>query len=256
MTAAREAALAALAARVGDPLRLWLRDDDAVAPTPALDRLLALCEGAGVAPLLAVIPAPWQGPPTGPDLVRRLADAPAVAVAQHGFSHRNHAGPGEKKQELGPHRPAARVLAELAEGRVRLRDLHGARLLPLMVPPWNRIAPEVAAGLPGLGFAALSTFAAERAVPGLAVVNCRIDVMDWRARAGRPAAALWAEVGRAAAEGWPQAGLLTHHLVHDAAAWGFLADLFAATAGHPGCRWVPAAALPALGRAGAEQGAP
>ena len=243
MSAAREAALAALAARAGDPLALWLRDDDATAPSPALDRLLALCGGAGVTPLLAVIPAPWDGPPAGPALMRRLAAGPPVELAQHGFSHRNHAGPGEKKQELGPHRPAAAVLSDLARGRARLGALCGDALLPLLVPPWNRIAPAVVAGLPALGFAALSTFGPERPAAGLRVLNSRLDIMDWRLRAGRPAEELWAAVGAAAAAGEAALGLLTHHLVHDAAAWAFLTDVLPATAASPGARWTTAGGL-------------
>ena len=240
------AALAALDARAaaGDPLRLWLRDDDAVRPGPALDRLLALCDRAGIAPLLAVIPAPWDGRPSGVELVGRLAAAPLVELAQHGWSHRNHARAGEKSQELGAHRPAATVLAELAQGRAALRALHGPRLLPLLVPPWNRIAPAVVAGLPRLGFTALSTFGPERPVPGLMAVNARIDIIDWRGgRVGRPAAALWAELAGLARAGAPHVGLLTHHLVHDAAAWAALEALVQGTAGHPGCRWGPVSDL-------------
>ncbi len=32
-------------------------------------------------------------------------------------------------------------------------------------------------------------------------------------------------------------GFLTHHLVHDEAAWAFCAALLSITAGHPACRW-------------------
>ena len=38
-------------------------------------------------------------------------------------------------------------------------------------------------------------------------------------------------------------GLLTHHLVHDEAAWIFLDAFFAATARHPACRWATLADL-------------
>ena len=40
----------------GRRLALWLRDDDAVAPSPALDRLSRLAEDFGAPVLLAVIP--------------------------------------------------------------------------------------------------------------------------------------------------------------------------------------------------------
>ena len=38
-------------------------------------------------------------------------------------------------------------------------------------------------------------------------------------------------------------GLLTHHLVHDAAAWALMELIFEATAGKPGCAWENPAAL-------------
>ena len=41
----------------GERLRFWLRDDDATEPSAPLERLLDLCAGHGVPPVLAVIPA-------------------------------------------------------------------------------------------------------------------------------------------------------------------------------------------------------
>ncbi|MEI4471240.1 polysaccharide deacetylase family protein [Frigidibacter sp. MR17.24] len=238
--AARDRFLARLDARAaaGDPLRLWLRDDDAVAPTPALDRLLALTGGAGVPLVLAVIPEP-----TGPALAARLDGAPWASVALHGWSHHNHAPAGEKSQELGAHRPARVVLAELARGRARLGALHGARALPLLVPPWNRIDGAVAAGLPGQGITALSTFAARHHdVAGLHEVNTHLDIIDWRgSRGGRGAETLWHELCDLEAGRTAPLGVLTHHLVHDDAAWAFLDDLIAVTAHHRGCAWLSGA---------------
>ena len=131
----------------GKPATLWWRDDDAVEPGAALDRLLALA-AAHEAPLaLAVIPARATG-----TLVRRLGrSGPGVTVVQHGFAHRNHAPPGVKKMELGTHRPVAEVLEELARGRARMDALFGADWLPVMVPPWNRVAPELVDRLAALG---------------------------------------------------------------------------------------------------------
>ena len=85
--------------RRGISADLWLRDDDAVDPTGALDTLLDLCESFSVPVTLAVIPE---------TTTRRLAqhlDASDIAqVAVHGWSHTNYAGDGQKKQELGLHR--------------------------------------------------------------------------------------------------------------------------------------------------------
>lgn len=217
----------------GAPARLWLRDDDAVAPTAALDQLLDLTEAAEVPVTLAAIPSG-----TGPALARRLATARGVSVAVHGWDHGNHAPLGEKKQELGPHRPMAEVLSQLARGFAHLSQLHGPQFTPVLVPPWNRISPPLVAQLPALGFRALSVFGPERPAP-LPMVNTQVDVIDWHGtRGGRPDAVLLEELAQAITRGAGPIGVLTHHLVHDAQVWGFLARLFALTQGHPGCRWV------------------
>lgn len=223
-------------AAAGRPARLWLRDDDAVAPGQALDRLLALADGLPLT--IAAIPAH-----ASPALAARLAGVPGVAVAVHGWAHANHAGPGEKAQELGPHRPPEAVAAELAQGLARLRALFGRQLVPLCVPPWNRIAPSVAAALPGIGYTALSVFGPEVAGP-LPQVNTHLDPIDWRGtRGGRPAGTLAAELAARIAAGAAATGILTHHLVHDAAVWDFLSRLVALTRGHPGAAWVPVQVL-------------
>ena len=222
-------------AAAGRPAVFWLRDDDAVASTAALDRLLGVM--AGVPLTLAVIP---QG--TGAPLADRLADAPGVTVALHGWAHANHAPEGEKKQELGRHRPVSRVLAELALGRDRLAAFYGARFARVLVPPWNRIDGAVVAGLQGIGIAALSVFGPAQAA-ALPVVNTHVDIIDWHGSGGgwpveRLTQAMLHAIGRD-----DPLGILTHHLVHDAQAWMFLEGLIALTADHPGCRW---AALPDL----------
>lgn len=239
-------------AEAGNPLRLWLRDDDAVEPTPALDRLLALTGRHNVPVLLAVIPAFTQEA-----LAARLREAPHAAVAVHGWAHRSHAGPGEKNQELGAHRPAETVLGELADGVRHLSALHAGRFVPMLVPPWNRIAPAVIAGLPALGFRTLSVFGPEEETrerfrkacgepfpAGLTLLNTHVDIIDWRGtRGGRPAAAVIADLVALSRVHAGPIGLLTHHLVHDEAAWDLMDLIFEATAGRADCHWQVAGAL-------------
>ncbi|RII37907.1 polysaccharide deacetylase [Pseudooceanicola sediminis] len=220
------------------PVRFWLRDDDAVTPTAALEHLLALTEAHDVPLTLAVIPAFSDAA-----LAARLRRCAGVCVAVHGWSHQNHAPMEEKKQELGAHRPVAIVLEELARGRAELLSRHGDQLLPVLVPPWNRIAPEVLEGLAPLGYLGVSVFGAERDDCPVRMVNTHIDVIDWRGtRGGRSEADLLAEIVPRIVRG-QDIGVLTHHLVHDAAVWQFLERLFATTAGHPACRWVGLAEL-------------
>lgn len=229
---------------------LWWRDDDACRATPALERLLATAAGGGAAdatPLaLAVIPLAAE-----PELASLVAVGPEVAVLQHGYAHQNHAGPKEKKMELGPHRPFEQTIADIAAGWQRLESLFGARLLPVMTPPWNRIAPRLAAMLPGIGFSGLSAFGPRQAAepwPGLRQINTHVDIIDWkgtRGFAGAPSA-LAAAAGHLAARRAGRAdaaeptGLLTHHLVHDEGCWAFVAEFLARTAAHPAVRWISA----------------
>ncbi len=229
---------------------IWWRDDDAVRPGPALDRLLGLAARHGAPLALAVIPAAAE-----PALARKLAEAqagaPQVAVLQHGYAHRNHEPTERKKCELGAARPIAAVLEELAGGRDRLGALFGAQALPVLVPPWNRIAADLLPALPALGFRGLSTYTprdAAQPVPELLQVNCHLDPIRWKPQRGflGEAAALdllcdhlaARRAGRADAS--EPSGILTHHAVHDEALWHFLDRLLAALSAHPAVRLLTA----------------
>lgn len=218
--------------------RFWLRDDDAIQPTEALDRLLDVTRRTNVPLALASIP---QGARKA--LADRLAGERHVRVLVHGWAHANHAPEGQKKQELGLHRPIDIVLGELAEGRERIAGLFAEAAAPVLVPPWNRIDKALVPHLPGLGFSGLSVFGRPFAAP-LAVVNSTVDIMDWHGTRGcRNHAAILGEVVAAlrrafADAGEPPVGLLIHHLVHDDAAWAFLDRLFGATNGKSGGIWL------------------
>lgn len=224
----------------------WWRDDDAVTVTPALDRLLELQREAGTALALAVIPARVDQA-----LADRLSISPDIAALQHGYAHENHAGQTGKKSEFPASRHLATRLADLETGRNRLQTLLGPRLLPVLVPPWNRAAEDLLPHLHGLGFKAISGFksyAARQAAPGLVWLNTQIDPIDWRG--GNPAAGT-ARALEAACEALramrlgtlpvQPLGLLTHHLRHDEAVWDFTARFLTATR-HPAARWIDVAA--------------
>lgn len=226
----------------GLTLPLWLRDDDAVAPTPALTRLVALSARTGMDVHLAVIPAQATG-----RLGNLVAAEPRLIPLVHGWAHVNHARPGAKKAEFGADRAAATCLAEARAGLARLEALFGGRLCRMFVPPWNRIAPEVTAGLAETGFHAVSTFGPRASAvpyPGLAQINTHCDPVNWRA--GRSMLAPEVIVAhivatlsaRRAADTDPDEpfGILTHHLVTDDAIWAFceeLLDRLLVTVGRP-----------------------
>ena len=225
-------------AAAGRRVTFWLRDDDAVAVTAELERLLTLAGQWRIPLVLAVIPMPAE-----PELAMRLADLDRVRVATHGFAHRNHAPPGERKQELGAHRPAATVLDEIRLGRERLDALFPGKTVPMLVPPWNRIADALIPHLPGLGLRYLSSFGQEaphQPAPDLLRVDCQLDIIDWRSRRAHPRETLsgqLADLVRRRAGTSAPIGILAHHLVHDAAAWAFLAELLRLTAGHEAVTW-------------------
>jgi hypothetical protein len=233
-------------AAAGRQATLWWRDDDAVAATPALDRLLRLSQRSGIPVALAVIPAlAEQG------LADALAQQEQVTVLQHGFAHRNHAPEGMRALECGG-RQLEDVAAELKRGRDRLALLFGARFLPVLVPPWNRIDPALIPRLAQIGFIGLSTWGARsetHASRGLAQVHTHADPIAWRKgrvfRGAERVTDALADHLEARREGRADpdepTGLLTHHLAHDEAGWEFLEQAAQRLSGLLAVRWVSAA---------------
>ncbi len=218
-------------ADVGGRTRFWLRDDDAIAVTPALQRLDGLCSGR-MPILLAVIPAGATR-----DLAAWTAERPSITPCQHGWRHANHATTGERACELGGARSDGDVLAELAQGRIVICDLFGSEAASILVPPWNRIRPSLIKELSGAGYAALSTFGRVGGTGSadLPRLNCDLDIIDWRnGRRGRTVESLCERLVRLVIEARiddAPIGLLTHHLAHDEAAWRFLGEFLDAI--HP-----------------------
>lgn len=230
----------------GRTATFWWRDDDAIAWTPELERLLAL---AGDTPLaLAVIPGRAEGA-----LASRLASFATVCVLQHGWQHTNHTS-GSAKSEFGGERPLRQRLDELAAGRERMASLFGAQARPVLVPPWNRIARDLVPHLPGIDICGLSVASPRPAAepfPGLRLVNIHADLVDWhgeRGFIGETAAIDLVlrhlgnrRLGRA--DSAEPTGILTHHLVQDAATERFLDRLLVLTRSHRAARFVPIAEL-------------
>ena len=220
---------------MGRAAGLWWRDDDAICATASLDRLLALNRRWAVPLSLCVIPGLADK-----SLAAAVDGRPDVAVLQHGFRHINHAGAGEKKSELGAHRPIGRVMDELDQGRGLMESLFGGNGLPVLAPPWNRINDAVVASLPGVGFAGISGFRARnnrRAAPGLIRVNTHVDIIDWPGVRGyrgdrRVLGDLCCHLAArrsGAVDATEPTGLLTHHLDHDEACWEFIETLLERT---------------------------
>jgi hypothetical protein len=233
----------------GREAELWWRDDDAADTGPALERLLAIQHETGAPLALAVVPASAT-----PALAARLAETKDVDVLQHGYAHVNHAPASEKKVELGPHRPAMHVLGELGTGWMALERLFGARAQPVLVPPWNRIAPALVPTLPEIGFVGLSTYGSrKRAEPvkGLRQINTHVDLIGWqgdRGFVGESAALdLLAKALAAARTATAEpVGLLSHHLAMDDRGWDFLRSVLGRARTTPGVKMRAAHGLFAL----------
>lgn len=215
----------------GLTLPLWWRDDDAIAPTSALDRLIDMSTRLDLPVHLAIIPAHAE-----PSLAQVVNDAPHLIPVTHGWSHHSHAPATEKKAEFGAHRPLEHVVNDARQGRAQMRALFGADAGHMFVPPWNRIAPTVMCALPALGFAALSTFTPRTKAspaPGLTQINTHLDPINWKS--GKtlidPSTLIeqithqLADRRRGDADATEPYGILTHHLVHDADIWSFTEQL-------------------------------
>ena len=123
----------------------------------------------------------------------------------------------------------------------------------MLVPPWNRIAPELMPDLPALGYRALSAFGEPiLEVARLAVINTHVDLIDFRGTRRCHdhellARGIAGELSRSRLSDRSAVGILSHHLIGDQAALRFLNDLFSVTTNHPACRWVDSADLTGLG---------
>lgn len=219
----------------------WWRDDDVAAPTPALDRLLHLKEHFDVPLALAVVPAHVDA-----ELVNHLEHC---AILQHGFAHENFAAKGEKKSEFPESRALEEVRADLALGKETLTRIFTDQFVPIMVPPWNRIADNHLGGLVDLGYLGISRYKVRKSAlirPRLAEINTHIDPINWRGDRSVVSETTFLQMvtthlaARRQGEADPMepTGLLTHHLVHDEEIWAALYKVLTVLTDHPAVRFV------------------
>ncbi|MBV9430963.1 MAG: glycosyl transferase family 28 [Hyphomicrobiales bacterium] len=228
---------------MGETLAVWWRDDDVVAPSPALDRLLAMSQRFDAPVALAAIPLLATEA-----LAERLAGEARVDIIVHGLAHRNHSPQGQPSSELGIGQPLLDRMAALYGAHQRLRRLFGNKAVAMLAPPWNRIGMDLAERLHEVGFTALSTFKRRRAreaAPGVLQVNTHVDPVFWRGHGGlRDEAAMLEDIAALALETVAHKpedrepiGLLTHHLEHDPWVWRFVEELLGFLASHRAVRF-------------------
>jgi hypothetical protein len=200
---------------------LWWRDDDARQPSSALDRLLQVAAGRPLA--LAIVP---DGDLTA--LAARLAGAANVTVSQHGVDHKYRRAPGQAPSEYPPGTPTEDVAESIRAGASRLRQ---AGLEPVFfTPPWNQIEPALAEALVQAGFTTVSSHAPSPDVPGARRLDSHVDILRWKSvprfrgyRRVLKALRRQLRQRREAGEFDAPICILTHHIVHDDAAWRFMA---------------------------------
>ena len=222
--------------RAGKPVLLWWRDDDAIDVSPALERLLDLSARHGAPLALAVVPDRLS-----PELAPLINAHPAVSVLQHGLDHRSRRQEGRQPAQFADDETAADIAAAIAARMRRLAVFE--RRMPVYVPPWNAVQPQLIEALRSAGLK-LSAF------DGLGEsgqVDAHLDVLRWGARPRfRGAGRLMNRLARLLAQRrrqqlWDRpVGLLTHHLDQDEPSWRFLDALFLRLGPASGCRWLAA----------------
>ena len=228
---------------------LWWRDDDAYAATPELEPLLDLSEKHGIPAHLAVIPDLYQS-----NLTDRLTRCSYIKLLQHGFAHINHEPKGAGASEFGGSRSLALKRADLEAGWRALTALDLPGLLPVFVPPWNRVCDETLALLPALGYRAVSAYAGPTSslpVDGLIHANGHVDPIRWKHgkafRGVEKTLDLFVAHLKGRREGRLPAAIptcfLTHHKDMGAELWAFVDDLFDRLARQGHAKWIDLSTL-------------
>lgn len=220
--------------------RFWWRDDDAIEPTPALDRLLDIANTYQIEVGLAVIPEPATQA-----LADRLRNEPYAKVLLHGYRHKNYQRKdlGEKAAELGTRRDPAEAIDELRQGKARLEQMFGDSFIPALVPPWNRMTPEIGRGAAAIGLAGRSSFNwFHEAEPHW--LQTHIDMIKWkkgRRFIGWRSSAMRFDLQLTRRRNSPAEpiGILSHHLAMEEDSFRFLEEVHAITSAHPGAEWPP-----------------
>jgi hypothetical protein len=203
---------------------IWWRDDDAIAPTPALDQLTELSDEIGVPIYLAVIPK--SADESLAAFVRGRAN---IIPCIHGWSHISSAPVGAKNSEFGVSREGG--FPELGHAKTRMSEMFGDDLFPMFVPPWNRLDASFHPALVENRYNSFSTFGPRRQPTPLPQINTHIDPIFWRGHRGLADTTgliqLATDILNARCDREQDAseplGLLTHHLVHVPEVWDFSA---------------------------------
>lgn len=225
------------------PVQFWWRDDDAVANSGGLQRLLMLAEQFAIPVHLAVIPHFVK---TSLSVINKPQHHRNCYVLQCGVDHQNYALAGQRKIELGGSQNVSELLQKLTQGQQLLQSRFGEQYLNILVPPWNRIEEDVVRELPEIGYTQLSVFGAKTQAESDFNLNVHIDIIDWQQRCflgedvilTNMIAHLRTKRLAGLSGNIKPCGLMTHHLHHDLNCWLFISNLFKFCQQHENIEWL------------------
>jgi hypothetical protein len=225
----------------------WWRDDDAVADTPALQKMLNIARDNDLPVHLAVIPMALEH---SLSIIKAPHNSPISYVLQHGVEHKSYALSGQRKIELGGSQAVLPLVTKLSTGHQLLSQRFAGQYLSILVPPWNRISSQVAEKLPQVGYKKLSVLHSQKRVESNFELNVHIDIINWQQRAFAGEEVVLDKIIRLLANrrlsvdvSTKPIGLMTHHLDHDKQCWDFICKFFKFCREHPKIQWVSGEAL-------------
>jgi len=137
--------------------RIFLRDDDVAALTPALQDFAGRMVARGLPVSYQIIPEKFT--PEAADYIKGLRDRhpSLVEFGQHGLRHEMQVAGKTEFYEFGPERSYAQQLADIEEGKALLRARLGAdQALTVFTPPRHRYDRNTLKALRVAGFEVLS----------------------------------------------------------------------------------------------------
>jgi hypothetical protein len=135
----------------GSVPRLWWRDDDAVAVTPALERLQTLAKRFEVNVGLASIPRFAHA-----ELAAFVHENASLSPLCHGLAHMNHAS-ARLPSEFGTQRSLATLERDVSEAYTLYTERFGEHALKVFVPPFNHMTAALIPILKAKGFEGVSS---------------------------------------------------------------------------------------------------
>jgi hypothetical protein len=150
----------------------FFRDDDAVAVTPRLRRLVGVCERHEVSIILSTIPAYADS-----SLGAFVRASPLLVGAVHGYSHANFSSDPARKSEFCGDRNLQLMLQELELALFRCEEIFEESLSYLFVAPWHQIDSNLLDHLIKTGYSGVSRFGWNDHFSR--EVNVHVDFIDW-----------------------------------------------------------------------------